>query len=447
MDDKYIKYGNYYYLKDKEGIDASKAYIKDNNGNYSLYNNMSRPYELKEVVVTPKPTKTDLVKRALKQHFGNKINDALDNPIVKNTLMGLDVSRHVGAGMQGVYNMVYPNNNSNIKPSDYYKGYGHPGILPGSGANMGATIITDLLPVSSILGKSVKGLRKAGNILGNSNLELTNKANKSILFSSDIEGVRPYLVRWFSKKFGNGLPVFKGEVPITESTAKIVSDDIIKKSREEIRKTASRLRSVQKGKRNRIDSDFNNQNRLLDLLEQEDRLKETEEFLKTIDNYKESMFPSVSVKPIDKRTKGLYYNEKNHVIINSNYPENRRTLTLIHEDQHAIDRLLKLNDIKKREEILNKVFKTKGETASKSHLVSEKSAVMSQLKSSLKEYAKKYGITEKEALKRLGKNRIREHIIDLNAYGQDYARTFDDESFSALTKYINTLKKGGLINK
>lgn len=47
MDKKYVKYGDYYYLKDNKGlIDASKAYIRNNNGSYSLYNSKSRPYRL-----------------------------------------------------------------------------------------------------------------------------------------------------------------------------------------------------------------------------------------------------------------------------------------------------------------------------------------------------------------------------------------------------------------
>jgi len=84
MDKKFVKYGNYYYLKDNKGlIDASKAYIRNNNGSYSLYNSESKPYQLEDVVITPKPKEESKFKQALKIATAQQIGKILDSPEAK----------------------------------------------------------------------------------------------------------------------------------------------------------------------------------------------------------------------------------------------------------------------------------------------------------------------------------------------------------------------------
>ena len=188
MDKKYVKYGDYYYLKDNKGlIDASKAYVRNSNGSYSLYNSKSKPYRLDDVVVTPK--KEYGVKDALKDLALIKVNEALEHPVSKAAGYALDPSRHIGAGMQALYNYLYPDNNSGISFKDYYKDpYSHPGIVPGSGANEGLTAIASFAPVTLGIGN----VGKVGNVANKTLGSLDNLDNK----------LKSRIFKYLSKKYG-----------------------------------------------------------------------------------------------------------------------------------------------------------------------------------------------------------------------------------------------------
>lgn len=188
MDKKYIKYGDYYYLKDNKGlIDASKAYVRNSNGSYSLYNSKSKPYRLEDVVITPK--KEYGVKDALKDLALIKVNEALEHPVSKAAGYALDPSRHIGAGMQALYNYLYPDNNSGISFKDYYKDpYSHPGVVPGSGANEGLTAIASFAPVT--LG--ISNIGKVGDVANKTLGSLDNLDNK----------LKSRIFKYLSKKYG-----------------------------------------------------------------------------------------------------------------------------------------------------------------------------------------------------------------------------------------------------
>lgn len=168
MDKRFVKYGNYYYLKNNNGtIDASNAYIRDKDGKIKLYNNSDNPYQLEDIVVTPKPKEESRFKQALKMATAYQVGKILDSPEAKAVGYVLDPSRHIGAGMQYVYDKIYPNNNSGLNWRDWYKEpYNHPGVVPGSGSNTGLTFLTSSLPVTigyNNLNKSAKFINSTVN--------------------------------------------------------------------------------------------------------------------------------------------------------------------------------------------------------------------------------------------------------------------------------------------
>jgi hypothetical protein len=447
MDKKFVKYGNYYYLKDNKGlIDASKAYIRNNNGSYSLYNSESKPYQLEDVVITPKPKEESKFKQALKIATAQQIGKILDSPEAKTVGYVLDPSRHIGAGMQTLYNYLYPNNNSGLTWRDWYKEpYNHPGVLPGSGANAGTTFATSLLPITLGLGNASKvsnGLNKVRPLV--SQLEVAKKPNPMGLFRSNIEGVRPYIIRFLSRKFGNGLPFIEPKSKITESVAKEMSDINMKKGRDHLSSIANRIMSIKRGEMKRAKYD---NNWLIDQLAYEDVINGLRNFIESVKKYDERLNPQIFIKDLEDGTKGLYNSLDRSIELNSKYPDKSKTMTLIHEDQHAIDYTFNTNSNNKKKEILNKIFKVNNPRMKESALIREKSATMQQLVSMVREYAIKHNISPREALNKLGKQRVREALIDINGYGADYVIKFDDESFNTLKRYINTLKYGGNVNK
>jgi hypothetical protein len=168
MDKRFVKYGNYYYLKNNNGtVDARNAYIRDKDGKIKLYNNSDNPYQLEDIVVTPKPKEESRFKQALKMATAYQIGKILDSPEAKAVGYVLDPSRHIGAGMQYVYDKIYPNNNSGLNWRDWYKNpYDHPGVVPGSGANTGLTFLTSSLPITigyNNLNKSAKFINSTVN--------------------------------------------------------------------------------------------------------------------------------------------------------------------------------------------------------------------------------------------------------------------------------------------
>lgn len=445
MDKKYVKYGNYYYLKDSKGVvDSRNAYIKDKDGKFKLYNNSNHPYQLEDVVVTPRQEYG--FKDALKDVAVIGLQKVMETPEAKAAGYVLDPSRHIGAGLHRIYDIVYPNNNSGLNWRDWYKEpYNHPGVLPGSGANEGATFTTSLLPITLGLGNTSRisnRLNKISPLV--SQLDIAKKPNPMGLFRSNIEGVRPYILRFLSRKFGNGLPFIEPKSKITGSVAKEMSDINIKKGRDHLSSIANRIMSIKRGKMKR--AKYGN-NWLIDQLAYEEDIDNLKKFVESVEKYDERLNPQIFIKDLEDGTKGLYNILDRSIELNSKYPDKSKTMTLIHEDQHAIDYAFNTNNNNKKKEILDKIFKVDNPHIKESVLIREKSATMQQLSSMIKAYATKYDITPREALNRLGKQRIREALIDINGYGADYVIKFDDESFNTLKRYINTLKHGGKINK
>lgn len=448
MDNRYVKYGNYYYLKDNNGVvDSRNAYIKDKDGKIKLYNNRDNPYQLEDVVITPKPKEESRFKQALKIATAHQIGKILDNPVTKAVGYVLDPSRHIGASFQSIYNSIYPNNNSGLTWKDWYKEpYDHPGVLPGSGANTGATIITSSLPISIGLGNTVKATRELSKVKPlAAQFELAKPPSPRGLFRSNIKGVRPYAVRFLSRKFGKGLPFLKPESKITESVATAMSNENIRKSRDHLSSIVRRLIPIKNGYKK--SAKFNNNSWIIDQLNYEDDISSLKNFMESVEKYDEKLYPKVFIKDLKEGRKGIYSKQDKSITLDPKYSDNSKTMTLIHEDQHVIDNAFNINNNKKREEVLNKIFKTDNPKIKGSSLISEKSATMQQLVSMVREYAIKHNISPREALNRLGKQRVREALIDINGYGADYVIKFDDESFNTLKKYINTLKYGGKINK
>lgn len=448
MDKKFVKYGDYYYLKDNKGlIDASKAYIRNNNGSYSLYNSESKPYRLEDVVITPKSKEESKFKQALKLATAYQVGKILDSSEAKAVGYVLDPSRHIGAGMQSIYNLIYPNNNSGLTWRDWYKEpYNHLGVVPGSGANTGLTFLTSSLPITlgfNNISKTSNSLNKVKPLV--SQLEIAKDSNPNSLFKSNIEGIRPYVVRFLSRKFGKGLPFLKPESKITEPVATAMSNENIRKSRDHLSDIARRLMPIKNGyKKN---AKFNNKSWIIDQLNYEDDISSLKKFIESVEKYDEKLYPKIFIKDLKEGTKGIYNKQNKSITLNPKYSDKSKTMTLIHEDQHVVDLAFNINSNKKREDILNKIFKTDNPKIKKSSLTSEKSATMQQLVSMIRGYAIKHNISPREALNKLGKQRVREALIDINGYGADYVIKFDDESFNTLKRYINTLKYGGNINK
>ena len=448
MDKKYVKYGDYYYLKDNNGtVDSRNVYIRDKDGKIKLYNNSNNPYQLEDVVITPKPKEESRFKQALKMATAYQMSKILDNPVTKTVGYVLDPSRHIGAGMQSIYNLIYPNNNSGLTWRDWYKEpYNHPGILPGSGFNTGATIIASSLPITlgfNNISKASNSLNKVKPLV--SQLEIAKESNPNGIFKSNIEGIRPYVVRFLSRKFGKGLPFLKPESKITKSVATAMSNENIRKSRDHLSDIARRLIPIKNGyKKN---AKFNNKSWIIDQLNYEDDIFSLKKFMESVGKYDEKLYPKVFIKDLKEGTKGIYNKQNKSITLNPKYSDKSKTMTLIHEDQHVVDHAFNINSNKKRKDILNKIFKTDNPKIKESSLTSEKSATMQQLVSMIRGYAIKHNISPREALNKLGKQRVREALIDINGYGADYVIKFDDESFNTLKRYVNTLKYGGNINK
>lgn len=192
MDKKFIKYGDYYYLKDNKGlIDVSKAYIRNNNGSYSLYNNESKPYRLDDVVITPKKEyggkdalKDSIFKKALRLQYDKAKKKVLKtiegagkilqlpqaamiaslvetNPVMKARYIG--TTGRTDVGLQDLFSK----NHDDLKPSTIVNS-------KSDIVNLGSDIILDPLNIIGGVGALSKGLSSASKI--SKGLSTTQKA-------------------------------------------------------------------------------------------------------------------------------------------------------------------------------------------------------------------------------------------------------------------------------